>query len=139
MKKPKTKKYTGVLDGWFETGSEGTYWVLDTQNPKADFYGLIFIEPGDHLKVFNEDGSVAFEGEIIPDFKTGWKQYPGNPDPKMGQQAVFSCDWYVHWIQKGWKPDDWAKLFIWHFFEQGRGVPQHRAELIKKAKKDRPK
>ncbi len=137
MRKPKPKKYTGVLDGYFETGSEGTYWVLDTQDPKADFYGLVFIEPGDHLKVFNEDGSVAFEGEIIADRKTGWMQYPLNPDPKMGQQCALG--FWIHWIQQGWQPDDWAKLFIWHWFEQGKGVPQRRAELIKKAKKDRPK
>ncbi len=128
-RKPERVVLKGLLDGFFETGSEGTYWVLDTGEKDP-----IFIQPGDHLKIFDKDGQVVFDGKIIADRKTGWKQYPMNPDPKMGQQAVFRWDWYVHWIQKGWEPDNWAKLFIWHWFEEGRGVPQYRAELTQKKK-----
>ena len=125
------KKFTGLLDGFFETGSEGTHWVLDIGKKDP-----IFIKPGDHLKVFNEDGSVAFEGKIIPDYKTGYMKYPRNP--KYGQQAVLG-GWWVHWIQKGWQPDDWAKLFIKHWFKEWRGAKQLHAELTKGAEKPKKK
>ena len=132
------KKFSGLLDGFFETGSEGTHWVLNTgAGVQAKDYGLIFIKPGDHLKVFNEDGSVAFDGKIVPDYKTGWREYPGNPG--HGQQGVFECCWWIHWIQKGWRPDDWAKLFIKHWFKEWRGAKQLRAELTQEAKKPKKK
>lgn len=117
-----------MLDGFFETGSEGTHWVLDTG--AAD---PVFIRAGDRLKVFGYDGKVVFNGKIVCDTKTGWTEYPQNPG--YGQQLALN--FWVHWIQKGWKPDAWARLFIRHWLEEGRGKPQLRAELIQKA--SRPK
>ena len=66
------------------------------------------IEEGDHLKVWGENRKVVFDGIIKQDTKTGWKRYPLNP--KLGQQCALGM--WIHWIQKGWKPDDWARLFI---------------------------
>lgn len=119
------KKYTGVLDGYFATGTEGTLWTVDTRNRNYGLYGEVFIEPGDYLTVYGNDGSVIFQGEIQPDYKTGRRNYPGSK--KYGQQCALG--FWIHWIQKGWQPDDWAKLFIAHWFKKKKRL---RAELIKK-------
>lgn len=128
VKKPSEEKYSGLLDGWFETGSEGTHWVLDNGSGTP-----IFVEKGDHLKVYGKDGNIAFEGTIVPDTKTGWKHYLGHPDQKAGQPMAFG-HWNIHWTQKGWDVDEWARLFIWHWFKDGRGAGQYSAELTKKKK-----
>lgn len=118
------EKVTGALDIYFETGSEGVFWVIYDENQK-DFYGLTLVEQGDYLKVFDEDDTVLFDGEIVPDYETGWMEYPLNPGSGLGQQCALG--WWVHWIQKGWQPDDWASLFI-----RGKDEPKLRAELVKK-------
>lgn len=99
----------GRLEGFFETGTEGVVWMIykDGYNP-GNYNALESIEAGDHLTVFNEDGSIAWEGEIDPDYEVGYTTYPRNPE--YGQQAALGC--WVHWIQKGFQPDDWAKFFI---------------------------
>lgn len=127
-------RYVGVLDGWFETGSEGVCWILDTGKKDP-----IFIEPGDHLKVFAKDGALLFGGEIVPDYSTGWRRFPKNKE--YGQQSALG--YWIHWIQRGWKPDEWASLFLkhkdWaHTHAQAREwkkCKKLRAELIKKRKK----
>ena len=126
------KKYTGWADGFAEMGSEGVHWALDTgKGVKAKDFGLIFIEPGDHLKIFGEDGSVVFDGEIVPDYNVGWRRFPKNR--KYGQQQALGS--WVHWIQKDWKPNDWAALFIGHALKKPIRRRRLRAELIKKPKK----
>ena len=139
-KKPKETKYEGVLDGFFETGSEGVCWILDTK-PESKTYEpdrLIFIKAGDRLKIWSEDGSVVFDGVIILDFDTGRIKIPLNP--KYTQQVAL--DYWIHWIQKGWKPDDWAALFLKHKawantharVAEWKDCKKLRAELIRKKK-----
>ncbi len=118
----------GTLDGFFETGCEGVMWVLATANKRIGYDGLLFIEPGDHLTVYNLDGSVAFRGKIRVDYKTGWREYPLNPE--HGQQCALG--FWIHWIQRGWEPDEWAKLFIKHWFKKWKNCKPLRAELIQK-------
>ncbi len=89
---------------------------------KEGYEALEDIEAGDVLTIYNEDGSVLFEGKIVPDYKIGWQEYPLNPG--HGQPCALGC--WVHWTQKGWKPDDWAALFL-------RGdEPPLRAKLVRK-------
>lgn len=97
----------GILDPYFETGTEGILWsVYDESRPGYD--GLFVLEDGDLLEVIDNDGTVVWEGEIELDWDIGYKPYPSNP--KYGQQAAMGA--WVHGIQKGFKPDDWALLFF---------------------------
>jgi hypothetical protein len=118
------KKYAGVLEGWFETGTEGIVWAL-CEDGKSGYEAMQIIEKGNHLKVFDDNGKVVFEGEIDPDEKIGWQEYPLNPG--HGQPCALGM--WVHWTQRGWQPDDWARLFI-----RFKGEEYLRAELTKKDK-----
>ncbi len=115
------KTYKGVLDWYFATGTEGLVWILQEYG-KTGLDGMVFLKPGDNLKVFREDGSIIFEGEIILDITTGLQASPYNPEYK--QQAALG--FWIHWIQQGWSPDDWARLFI-----PEEGKPHLRAELTR--------
>lgn len=98
----------GELYDFFMTGTEGVIWSV--QEPGRGFEGLHEIKAGDALTVYSEDGSVRWSGVIDPDHETGWTRYPENPD--NGQQI--SCGRWVHWIQRGFTPDDWGALFFRH-------------------------
>jgi hypothetical protein len=115
------KIFKGVLDWWFETGTEGVVWILQ-EDGKTGYSGLVVIKPGDYLKVFRADGSVIFEGGITLDITTGLQASPYNPEYK--QQAALG--YWIHWIQQGWSPDDWARLFM-----PEEGKPHLRAELTR--------
>jgi hypothetical protein len=115
------KEIRGVLDGYFETGTEGVLWAV-VENGKAGYDALHILEDGDRLVV--RDGRKAeFEGIIKLDRKVGWAEYPKNPG--HGQQQALGM--WVHGIQSGFEPDDWAGLFF-------RKRPL-RATLTKRCKK----
>ncbi len=114
----------GTIAHWYETGSEGVCWVFYRDGKKSWDEAVEFLERGDRLKIFSEDGtSIIFDGVIKPDSRIGWKRYPMNP--KYGQPCALG--YWIHWTQKGWKPDDWAKLFV-----RKEGQKPLRAELIQK-------
>lgn len=95
-------------------------WVLKDNRKQEEFKTLEFIEAGDYLVVYNLDNSIIFRGKIIPDYKTGQRRCSLFGTMK---QSAFGV--WIHWTQKGWKPKDWASLFI-------RGEqPPLRAQLIK--------
>ena len=101
----------GQLDIFLETGTEGAIWILDPDekgpnDPHSDYGHRL--EKGDRRKVFNEDGTVAFEGVIDPNRRIGWTEYPRNPG--HGQPSALGL--WIHWTQSGWKPDAWARLFL---------------------------
>lgn len=108
--------FKGTLYGFFETGTEGTLWVLLKDDMKG-YEAIESIREGDHLKVFGTTNEVVFDGIIKEDAKTGWMEYPLNPG--YGQPAALG--YWIHWTQAGWTPDDWAKLFF--------TTPNLRAEL----------
>lgn len=116
------KKYIGVLEGWFETGTEGTVWVLQ-EDGKTGYDGMRVLRRGDHLKIFGENGEVLFDDLIIPDMTAGLTASPLNPEYKQPSALGF----WIHWTQRGWLPDDWAKLFLREVFKQ----KPLRAELIR--------
>jgi hypothetical protein len=111
----------GTLIDFFETGCEGIIWMME-KDGLSGYEALEMIEEGDHLKVFADDDSILFDGIIDPDHEIGWAEYPLNPG--YGQPCALG--YWIHWTQRGWQPDDWAKLFI-------RKSPL-RAEVIKKEK-----
>ena len=121
--KPTGQKYTGVIEMFWNQGMEGVAWSF-VADGKTGWDAMMLIEAGDWLKVFGEDGAVDFDGVICPDKKVGLTTHPLWPVP---HQRALGC--HVKWIQYGWKPDDWAKLFI---RDERAGEKLLRAELIKK-------
>lgn len=112
------KELKGVLEGWSETGTEGMVWSFH-EDGKAGYNGLNILDAGDYLVVYDKDNKVVFQGKINPDYKIGRKRRPGT---NYWQPVALGM--WVHWIQKGWQPDDWAKLFF--------NEPPLRAVLRKK-------
>lgn len=112
----------GKLEGFFETGTEGVIWSV-YEDGKQGYDGLHDLEDGDHLKVWESaSGRTVFDGRIKFDWKIGYEKFPLNPS--CGQQAAMG--FWVHGIQEGFMPDDWARLFF-----RLEGDPELRCELTK--------
>ncbi len=88
----------GVLFFWSETGTEGGYWALQDDCYPKSYDGLHVLEDGDYLKVFNEDGSIRWEGVIQ------LKSYPAFTE------HVFNC--WIHADQIGTQRQAWADMFF---------------------------
>lgn len=110
--------FKGTLYGFFETGTEGTVWVLIKDDMKG-YEALEDIRDGDRLKVYDSNNEVVFDDVIKQDDKAGWMEYPLNP----GYGQPVALGYWIHWTQAGWKPDDWARLFL--------AQPSLRAELTR--------
>lgn len=107
----KSQEFEGVLWAWFETGTEGLIWTVLKDSAEEDltsYDNMLIIESGDHLIVFDTDNTELFNGVIDQDRKVGWQEYPQNPG--NGQPCALGC--WIHWTQRGWSPDEWAKLFL---------------------------
>src|SRR5437870_654623 len=94
----------GVLEAYFETGTEGVIWSFE-ENGKEGYDGLHCLKKGDFLRVFNNaaEKKVIFEGEVDLEYKRLYYPYPLNP--QYGQQAVFGM--WVHGFQKTEEPEVW--------------------------------
>lgn len=103
-----TLKVSGVLDPFFETGTEGVIWsVYDPR--KGGYDGLNCLKDGDHLTVFEPDGeTVRWQGVVKLEYKRRFRPYPANP--QYGQQEVLG--FWVHGLQEGLAPTVWAKMFF---------------------------
>lgn len=110
--------FKGTLYGYFETGTEGTIWTLLRDGIKG-YEAIVDLKKGDHLKVYDTDDKVVFDGVIEEDYEIGYMEYPYNPG--YGQPCALGL--WIHWTQAGWQPDDWAKLFL--------HSPSLRAELTR--------
>jgi O-acetyl-ADP-ribose deacetylase (regulator of RNase III) len=99
--------WTGILDAFFETGTEGVLWSLE-EVPFKGYEGLQVLKDGDELTVHRADGSIRWQGTVDLEYETGWERYPLNPE--YGQQCVFGM--WVHGNQRGMDPEDWAALFF---------------------------
>jgi hypothetical protein len=97
----------GVLSTYSDQGTEGFLWTLEEQ-PLRGYEGLHFLENGDHLTVFAEDGSVIWAGVIDLEFETGYQPFEDRSG--YGQQIVFGR--YVNGNQRGMDLEDWASMFF---------------------------
>lgn len=100
------KVFRGRLSNFFETGSEGTYWVLE-QSDNNDVKELIFLRTGDELTIRDENGAVIFNGLIAEDRSINLQRRPST----QVLQPVNNGHW-VHWFQAGVDPDVWASWFM---------------------------
>ncbi len=107
----------GFLEDFFETGTEGVIWSLISEEERG--YDALFpIEEGDHLTIQDQLGRKLWSGKIRCDRKSGWRRYPLNS--KYGQPSALGH--WVHWTQRGFKPDDWARYFIRPEHDRMRGI-----------------
>ncbi len=109
-----TRFVRGVLEPFFETGTEGVIWsVYDTSitndEGKWTYDGLYCLQDGDKLTVYEPDGTtVRWQGTVKLEYKRNWQPYPGNP--QYGQQAVLG--YWVHGLQEDLPPEAWAQMFF---------------------------
>ncbi|MFA5987627.1 MAG: hypothetical protein WC797_03190 [Candidatus Paceibacterota bacterium] len=130
----------GTICEFFETGCEGVRWYF-FEDGKGWPECIKKLDDGDRLKVFGEKGEILFDGVIEQDREAGWqpyfhvlrklkgRAYTGDKDCYHGQPCALGH--WVHWTQKGWSPDDWARLFFHYVLDGTNGKPL-RAELVKK-------
>jgi hypothetical protein len=107
----------GVLEDFFETGTEGVIWSVVSDDGRG-YEALYTIEAGDHLTILDPLGHRLWAGIIRRDRKSGWRRYPLNP--KCCQPCALGH--WVHWTQRGFKPDDWARYFIRPEYDRLRGI-----------------
>lgn len=99
------KRYS--LEEYSETGTEGMIWIF-YDNDKTGYDGIIMLNNGMHIRIYNKDNSIVFDGIIDQDEEAGYQPYPLNPS--LGQPCALG--FWIHWTQRGWNPDDWAMLFL---------------------------
>jgi hypothetical protein len=102
----------GVIFAWMEQGMEGTVWAFQDERhvavdengePKWSYSGLHVLENGDHLIVFDIDGSIRWQGVVDLDMQVG-------RDPKHGMQTIRGTS--VLGVQRGIAPETWARMFL---------------------------
>lgn len=97
------REIRGVLDAFFETGTEGVLWSLhDPGLPGYD--ALNVLEDGDALRVLDSGGGTLWEGTVDLDRESC--QPPGS----RGGQAVLGL--WVHGVQRDMDPEAWARMFL---------------------------
>lgn len=111
IKERTMKVFRGKLTHFFETGSEGTYWVLK-QSDNNDVKELIFLRTGDELTIRDENGAVVFNGLIAEDRSINLQRRPST----QVMQPVSKGHW-VQWLQPGVDPDVWGYWFMSGKFE----------------------
>ncbi len=117
----KASRIEGYLEDYSATGTEGAIWTLqDDEN--TGYSGMHLIEEGDHLTITDQLGHRIWAGVIRCDRRSGLRRRPGNPE---FQQPCALGHW-IHWTQRGFKPDDWARFFLRPDYDRLRGA------LIKK-------
>lgn len=105
-------KIEGILEPHFETGTEGIVWSvyadrrLVTSYEQWSYDKLYSLHDGDRLIVYAPDNkTVVFDDFIDLDWNAGIVHDPG----PGGQEAL---GFWVHGIQRGFEPDDWARFFF---------------------------
>lgn len=104
------KTLFGTIASFFREDPREVVWLFVEDDPE-DLTSAHLLEDGDRLTIFGRDGGVVFDGLVDC-------EYLGEGNLVEG----FS----VKWVQRGWQPDAWRKLFM-----TGKEKP-FRAELIKR-------
>lgn len=97
---------SGTLFGYFETGVEGILWALQ-RDGVSGYEGLVVLERGDHLRIYDADKKVVFDGIINPNTDIGVHR---RPNTTISQPVALGR--WIHWTQDGFEPDVWANYFI---------------------------
>lgn len=100
-------RIVGVLDGYFETGTEGVLWAI-INNDLRGYEALNILQDGDYLFVEDNNGGIEWEGAVKLDRTKNYRPYPTNPS--HGQQEVLG--FWVHGLQVDVPPEIWAKWFF---------------------------
>jgi len=104
----------GRTQGFWEQGTEGIFWAV-YEDGKDGYDGLHVLGQGQHVRIWDANDALAFDGSIDKDARAGWAPSPP-PNPSGGGQPMALGCW-IHWTQRGWEPDDWAGLFLVSPFE----------------------
>ena len=107
-------RVVGLLDPFFETGTEGIIWSVIDDDARG-YDALAPLIDGDYLFIEDLERAIVWEGEIKFEYTSNYVKRGASG----GQQAVFG--YWVHGIQEGVEPETWATWFM-----EGR-----RAVLIK--------
>jgi len=118
----------GTLHLYSETGTEGGYWAIQDERfitpPTADwpheswsYDGLHCLDDGDHLKVFDPEGNIYWEGRIQLKKHPVFTEAVDVHDESTGANLGI----WIHADQAGIDRKFWATPFF-------KG---YRAELIK--------
>ncbi|ATC65164.1 hypothetical protein CMV30_15050 [Nibricoccus aquaticus] len=126
---PPAQVIHGKLLDFFETGTEGVIWAIVDDDGEG-YSGLHCIDDGDHLTIIALNGDVLWNGGISCDRKSGFQNYPQNPE--YGQPQALGR--WIHWTQRGFNPDVWARFFIREEGQQLRGILRKRRDIPRKAK-----
>lgn len=106
MDKPQI--YTGKLDAFFESGTEGILWSL-YEHGKEGYDALQSIQEGDYLIIYSDETlQTLFTGFIKPDYNINRQPYPLNPT--YSQPCVLG--YWCHWLIKEVPPEVWANYFF---------------------------
>ncbi|MCK5043934.1 hypothetical protein KAR52_02960 [Candidatus Pacearchaeota archaeon] len=103
------EKFKGTLEAFWETGTEGVWWMLYDYDDKG-YNSLHTLDKGDYLKVYqNKDKKkIHWEGKICEDREINLEKISGGyPYPRQ----VIS-NYYVHWLQKECDSKFWADMFF---------------------------
>lgn len=97
----------GLLEPFFETGTEGIHWSI--QDPGLPGYdGLTVLREGDALRVLDPAGGTLWEGNVALEWARNRERGAGGWE----QQAVLGH--WVHGLQRGLDPEIWARMFFDH-------------------------
>jgi len=98
----------GVLDRFFETGTEGIVWSV-YEDGMTGYDGLNCLSTGDHLTIFDPDNrdNIVWYGNIDLEYETNTRPIPTNP--QYSKQAVAGM--WVNGLQRGVGADEWNTWF----------------------------
>ncbi len=65
------KEVKGVCLLFTETGMEGGRWAMQEENGRWKYEGRQYLEEGEDLTVYGDDGGVLFNGIIHQNSRTG--------------------------------------------------------------------
>ena len=97
----------GRLEAFYETGTEGVHWSIQ-EHVRKGYDSLHPVRTGDHLTVFGDGGDVLWSDTVKLEYQSRFRPFPRNPE--YGQQEV--CGFWVHGLQEGMDPEEWADMFF---------------------------